>query len=270
MNSPSIIERRVRKFAEGKWSEPEPDLLTVEEPLEIRVGGKSLAVIMRTPGDDVALAAGFLLTEGIVADAREIGAIAYCRNEGETQNVINVALAEGVPYDAERFRRNFYASSSCGICGKASIEAIASQAPPVRGDWRIKTEILVKLPEALRGAQEIFAETGSLHAAGLFDLQGNLTDAAEDVGRHNAVDKVIGRAVLADRLPLDRSILMVSGRISFEIVQKAVMTGVPLVAAVSGASSLAVEVAEDRGMTLAGFVRGNSLKVYCGSKRLED
>lgn len=254
--------RDVHRLKNGAWSD-EPDKITVEEPMEIRIGGQSLAVIMRTPGDDRALAAGFLITEQIVPELKLIEKIEHLED-----NIIDVRLNPGIQIETERLKRNFYASSSCGICGKASIEAITLSAIPITADWRIAPATVLALPDRLRAAQSLFAETGSLHGAGLFDREGNLLDAAEDVGRHNAVDKVIGKAALADRLPLGEHILMVSGRISFEITQKALMAGIALIAAVSGASSLAVELAEDQGMTLAGFVRGDSMTIYSAPWRI--
>jgi len=261
--------RRVSKLGNGRWTLEKEDILTTEEPLEVRVHGKSLAVIMRTPGNDIELAAGFLVTEGIVERFDRVGAIEACEDpdNGEALNVVNVTLIDA-EFDEERFRRNFYASSSCGICGKASIEAIATKSNPVRGDWRVEVKTLLAMPDKLHAAQRVFAQTGSLHAAGIFDLNGDLIDVAEDVGRHNAVDKVIGRAALEDRLPLDRAILVVSGRISFEITQKALMAGIPCIGAVSGASSLAVELAEQFSMTLAGFLRGDSMVVYHDRDRI--
>ncbi|MBI3736972.1 formate dehydrogenase accessory sulfurtransferase FdhD [Candidatus Sumerlaeota bacterium] len=270
MNSghkPHLIVR----YAEDGRRAREEDTLTVEEPLEIRVGGKPLAVLMRTPGEDIALAAGFLLTEGIVRGAEQIGSIAHCDDseDQERRNVVDVVLAAGTAFDLDRFGRNFYASSSCGICGKASIEAIKTIAPPLRGDWRAAAEMVAGMAPKLGSAQKIFARTGSLHAAGLFTREGELKTIAEDVGRHNAVDKVIGSEALEGRLPLDALMLMVSGRISFEITQKALMAGIPLIGAVSGASSLAVELAMENGMTLAGFIRGGGMTVYCGEERIE-
>lgn len=270
MTQRKIQVRDVKRLRDGHWSAAEPDRLTVEEPLEIRIGGESIAVIMRTPGDDEALVAGFMVTEGIVKRAGDIAAIERAKQNGAAaaENIIDVRLAEGVALDPSRFARNFYASSSCGICGKASIEAVTLLAKPVGGKWSVAPEIVLAMPDRMRASQSVFSETGSLHAAGLFDLKRKLIAVAEDVGRHNAVDKVIGKAAREGSLPLDTNILMVSGRISFEITQKALMAGIPLVAGVSGASSLAVDLAEDQGMTIIGFVRGGSMTVYHGEWRI--
>ena len=272
MPNPKINLREVRRLSEGRWRPVETDRLTVEEPLEIRVKGEPLAVIMRTPGDDAALAAGFMVTEALVGRPDEIDRIEIVTEgeNGKKGNVVNVRLAGDAGLAEEVQSRRFYTSSSCGICGKASIEAVTLNARPVSGRWDVPADLVLDLPNRLRAAQSVFDETGSLHAAGLFDLEGNLVDLAEDVGRHNALDKVIGRAVLAGRLPLDRTILMASGRISFEIAQKALMAGIPMIGAVSGASSLAVDLAEDQGMTLAGFIRGGSMTVYHGAWRIKD
>ena len=267
--NPQVHLHEVRKLREGKWIASQSDRLTVEEPLEIRVAGKPLAVIMRTPGDDEALAAGFLVTEAIVSRPEEIDRIEFPANGNSPQrNVIDVTLAEGIELDTDRAARNFYATSSCGICGKATIESIRLRTAPLAARWQVDPEILFGLPRSLGQNQPVFAQTGSLHGAGLFDLEGTPVAFAEDVGRHNAVDKVIGRAALAGNLPLNDSLLMVSGRISFEITQKALMAGIPLLGAISGASSLAVELAEDQGMTLVGFIRGSSMTIYHGGWRI--
>lgn len=271
MAKPTMRVWDVRRYIDGKWGPSEPDRLTVEEPLEIRVAGSPLVVIMRTPGNDEALAAGFLLTEGIVERAEEIFTIEPGRGERpeEKGNVVEVRLAEGVEFDRDRFARAFFANSSCGICGKGSIEEVSRRAGPLGGRWSVEPALITKSMEAMRAGQAEFAKTGSLHGAALFDLEGGLIGLAEDVGRHNAVDKVIGRAALERRLPLDRTFLTVSGRIAFEIAQKALVAGIPLVAAVSGASSLAVELAEEQGMTLVGFTRGGALTVYHGGRRID-
>jgi FdhD protein len=225
---------------------------------------------MRTPGHDFELAAGFLCTEGILRSPADIGAISYCRDAEppNLENVVDVFLAEGVPFDLERLRRNFYASSSCGICGKATIEAIHAHAPPIASDLALSPEILYALPDRLRAAQAAFDRTGGLHGVGLFDLDGNPVVLREDVGRHNAVDKVVGHLLLRDRFPADRHILMVSGRAGFEIVQKALVARIPVVAAVSAPTSLAVALAAESGMTLVGFLRGNRMNVYAGGHRI--
>ena len=240
-----------------------PDTLAVEEPLEIRADGRSLAVTMRTPGHDVDLAIGFLLTEGLVAPDGVHSAI-NCAD-----NVVDVSLTE--PLSEDVAARGFYVSSSCGICGKASIDAVTTvQRWRVADDvFTIDPDVLISLPDQLREAQKTFDRTGGLHAAGLFTRDGKLQCIREDVGRHNAVDKVAGWALTNSRLPLRETILQVSGRASFELVQKALMAGIPAMAAVSAPSSLAVEMATGAGMTLVGFLRGTSFNVYAGAGRLD-
>ena len=250
------------------------DVLAVEEPLEIRVGGKPLAVTMRTPGSDVELAAGFLVSEGVIARGGELRTAIHCGGpgsggEGNTYNVLEVTLAPGVA--APEPNRNFYTTSSCGVCGKASIEAVATVSThPVTSDpTSVSAEALTRMPGLLRQQQAIFHKTGGLHAAALFDAgTGELLVLREDVGRHNAVDKVVGWAVLGDRLPLAGTVLVVSGRASFELAQKAVMAGVAVLAAVSAPSSLAVELAESSGLALVGFLRGESMNVYSRADRV--
>jgi FdhD protein len=250
-----------------------PDTLVVEEPLEIRVGGKPLSVTMRTPGDDVDLAHGFLLTEGVIRSAADVATARYCAGsvDGEnTYNVLDVALADGVPPPAPGVERNFYTTSSCGVCGKASIEAIRTlTAFPVAADpVTVDPSVLGALPETLLTAQRVFARTGGLHAAGLFTPDGELLCLREDVGRHNAVDKVLGWALRAGLVPLTGYVLLVSGRASFELTQKALMAGVPVLAAVSAPSTLAVDLAAEVGMTLVGFLRGSTMNVYAGAERV--
>jgi FdhD protein len=236
------------------------DTLAAEEPLEIRVQGpgqeqRQVAVTMRTPGGDFELAVGFLFTEGLILPA-DVSRVAYCDTlpgEDQQYNVVNVTLHR--PFDMDRVTRNFYATSSCGVCGKAALDDIEVRCAPVADGPTVATEVLLGLPDALRKAQKVFARTGGLHAAGLFDVEGRLVSAREDVGRHNAVDKVIGEQVLAGRTPLGDNVLQVSGRLSFEIVQKAAVAGIPIISAVSAPSSLAVEAGERFGMTLVGFVR---------------
>ena len=251
------------------------DELAVEEPLEIRVGGRSLAVTMRTPGHDFDLAAGFLVSEGVITQAEHFSAVRYCAgatDEGlNTYNVLDVTLARGVPPPDPSLERSFYTTSSCGLCGKASIDAVRTHsAYEVREDGlRIDAGLLAGLPPKLRAGQAVFERTGGLHAAALFDgVTGTMLVIREDVGRHNAVDKVIGWALKEDRLPLRGAVLMVSGRASFELTQKAMMAGIPLLAAVSAASSLAAELAAEVGMTLVGFMRGSSMVIYAGSERV--
>ncbi len=228
------------------------DVVAVEEPLEIRIGGVPVAVTMRTPGHDEELALGFALSEGL----RPSGARAP---DDLAANTVELDAAD---FDPERLRRSFYTSSSCGVCGKGALEAVAVEAPRVASDLHVSAELVALLPERLRAEQAAFAATGGLHATGLFDADGELLALREDVGRHNAMDKVIGRAFLDGRLPLANAILCVSGRLSFELVQKAAVAGCPLLVAVGAPSSLAVELARDRGVTLCGFVRGNRMNVY--------
>lgn len=252
-----------------------PDTLTVEEPLEIRVAGKPLSITMRTPGDDFDLAAGFLVGEGVVRAPGDLRSIRYCAgatrgSPGNTYNILDVVLADGVAPPDASVERNFYTTSSCGLCGKASLDAVrATVTWPVGGDsFATDPATLAGLPGELRAAQRVFDRTGGLHAAGLFDAGGKLLCLREDVGRHNAVDKVVGWATRDGRLPLSGTALMVSGRASFELVQKAAMAGIPLLAAVSAPSSLAVDLAAELGLTLVGFLRGTSMNVYTRPDRL--
>ncbi|MBN9756097.1 Formate dehydrogenase chain D [Pseudonocardia sp. Ae406_Ps2] len=252
-----------------------PDTLVAEEPLELRVGGKALTVTMRTPGHDVELAHGFLLTEGVIGSGLDLAGARYCNSVDEhgrnTYNVLDVDLAEGVAPPDVSVERNFYTTSSCGVCGKASLDAVKlkTRHSPAADPLRIGRELLLELPDRLREHQKVFGSTGGLHAAALFDADGDLLAAREDVGRHNAVDKVLGRMVMDGRVPAAGTVLMVSGRASFELVQKAVMAGVPMLAAVSAPSSLAVELAEESGMTLVGFLRGDTGNVYTGAERID-
>ncbi|WP_256106003.1 formate dehydrogenase accessory sulfurtransferase FdhD [Streptomyces sp. ODS05-4] len=266
--------RRVVRVRDGAVS-ARPDTLAAEEPLEIRLNGRPLAVTMRTPGDDFALATGFLVSEGVVAAADDVRSVVYCAGArddgGNTYNVVDVRLAPGVPVPETGLERNVYTSSSCGLCGKASLDAVRTSTRFALGGGPVGVTpgLLAALPEKLRAAQRVFESTGGLHAAALFSAAGELLDLREDVGRHNAVDKVVGRALREGRLPLDETILLVSGRASFELVQKAVMAGVPFLAAVSAPSSLAVELAAETGLTLVGFLRGRSMNVYAGEHRLD-
>jgi FdhD protein len=249
------------------------DALAAEEPLELRVNGKALAVTMRTPGQDVELAHGFLLSEGVIGDAGDISIARFCEGTGpdgmNTYNVLDIALADGVPPPDTGVERNFYTTSSCGVCGKAALDAVKlkTRYSPALDEVRVTPEALTGFPDALRERQKVFESTGGLHAAGLF-VNGELLVVREDVGRHNAVDKVLGWAVLQHLVPVRGAVLMVSGRASFELVQKAAMAGIPVLAAVSAPSSLAVELAEEQGMTLVGFLRGDSMNVYTGGERV--
>ena len=251
-----------------------PDTVAAEEPLEIRLNGAPLAVTMRTPGADFDLVHGFLQTEGVIAGLEDVAGLRYCEgvdDEGRnTYNVIDVDLADGVEPPDTALDRNFYTSSSCGVCGKASIDAIRTKTRhDVAGDAvRLPLATLLGLPDRLRAAQQVFDKTGGLHAAGLFTADGEMVALREDVGRHNAVDKVIGDGVREGRLPLAGHVLMVSGRASFELTQKAAMAGIPVLAAVSAPSSLAVELAADVGITLVGFLRGDGCNVYTRPERV--
>jgi FdhD protein len=255
---------------EAGGSTAREDRVTVEEPLEIRVGADTLAVTMRTPGHDHDLAAGWLLAEGIVSRPEELVRIEHCRETRSPEEEGNVVIVRtSAPAAAlDRARRLLLTSSSCGICGKGSIESIHGRFPPVGPGAVATPEVLLGLPETLRRAQRTFGETGGLHAAGVFALDGRLLCAREDVGRHNAVDKVLGALFREGRVPLSESILCVSGRASFEIVQKAAAAGVPIVAAVSAPSTLAIELARSSGIALVGFLRENGFNLYCGESRV--
>ncbi|MER7015681.1 formate dehydrogenase accessory sulfurtransferase FdhD [Saccharopolyspora sp. NPDC000359] len=251
-----------------------PDALAAEEPLEIRVDGRPLSVTMRTPGHDVELAHGFLLTEGVIHDREQLSSARYCDSPGpdgrNTYNVLDVVLAPGVQPPDSSVTRNFYTTSSCGVCGKAALDSVrlSTRHSPSADPLTVTAETLVGIPDQLRAAQRVFDATGGLHAAGLFSGDGELLVVREDVGRHNAVDKVLGWALLAQRVPLTGCVLMVSGRASFELVQKAAMAGVPVLAAVSAPSSLAVDLAAEQGITLVGFLRGRSMNVYTRAERI--
>ncbi|MGW0019058.1 formate dehydrogenase accessory sulfurtransferase FdhD [Rhodococcus sp. NPDC003382] len=252
-----------------------PDTLAVEEPLEIRLAGRSLTVTMRTPGHDVELAHGFLLAEGIIGSREDIVAVRYCNGVDEsganTYNVLDVALAAGVDVADGVGTRNFLTSSACGVCGKESLDQVRTRTrfPLATDGPAVTADALASMPDALRRRQKIFDTTGGLHAAGLFTPDGVLLAVREDVGRHNAVDKVLGWALIEDRVPLAESVLIVSGRASFELAQKAVMAGVPMLGAVSAPSSLAVDLAADAGLALVGFLRGGSMNVYTGADRIK-
>ena len=269
------VRRSAVHFSAGVAS-PRVETLAAEEPLEIRVAGRSLAVTMRTPGDDFDLAIGFLITEGFLVRGSDASAIRYCAgatDEGvNTYNVLDVAFAAGVPLPDPSLERSFFTTSSCGLCGKASIDAVRTRSahPVAADDVQVSAETLASMPDTLRAAQKVFDKTGGLHAAGLFTAAGELLCLREDVGRHNAVDKVIGWAARESRLPLAGCVLMVSGRASFELTQKAFMAGIPLLAAVSAPSSLAVELADEVGITLIGFLRGDQMTVYAGAHRVAE
>jgi FdhD protein len=267
----SLDLTQVSEWEDGDLRRKE-DYLAAEEPLEIRVGDDPLTVTMRTPGDDLELTAGFLYTEGLVQHHGQILALDEPEEKPAHENRGNVVVAKLVPEaapDFEKMRRHFFAASSCGICGKASIDSVRARAlAPPNPNFRLDPEILVRLPETLRESQAVFGRTGGLHAAALFEAAGKLLVLREDIGRHNAVDKVIGWALLEDRIPLSEEILMVSGRGGFEIVQKAIVAGLPVVASVSAPSSLAVQLAREMGQTLIGFLRGRRFVVYSGDSRI--
>lgn len=252
-----------------------PETLVVEEPLEIRVDGRAITVTMRTPGSDVELAQGFLLTEGVVTRREDIASVRYCRGTDDTgvnsYNVLDVTLTPGVAAPDVDPTRNFYTTSSCGVCGKASLEAVRLVSKHAPGDdpSSIAAETLSAMPDALRSRQKVFAATGGLHGAALFDTDGMPLVVREDIGRHNAVDKVIGWALEQRRIPLGGTVLLVSGRASFELTQKAVMAGIPMLAAVSAPSSLAVDLAAQSGVTLVAFLRGDSMNVYTRPDRVK-
>jgi FdhD protein len=247
------------------------DSLAGEEPLEIRLGKTPLTVTMRTPGDDLDLAAGLLFTEGIIRRPEDIVSIRHSNGNGKAhgENVVLVDLAAGVQFDPEHSRRNFAATSGCGLCGKTTIESIRARGVrPLNDDFRVRPEVLCRLPDLLRSAQSVFERTGGLHAAAAFNSRGELLAVREDIGRHNAVDKIVGWALLEGRIPLREHVLMVSGRGGFEIIQKAIVAGIPVVASVSAASTLAVELAREMRLTLIGFLRGERFLIYCGEERL--
>jgi FdhD protein len=293
----------------GRARAPDIDRAATEEPLEIRLHGRAFAVIMRTPGADRELAAGFLFAERVLKSADDLGAIEYCTDPGPAnrlrqgyggppklhakaeagphrdagkaghhtrgdtiaENIVNVTLANGSADAVDRLlaeRRQVMTNSSCGLCGRLTIESLRSDVPALDCRWTIDHATLASLPDRLRAAQGVFDETGGLHAAGLFTPDGTLDTCAEDVGRHNAVDKVVGRMLMQERLPLSRHLLFVSGRASFEIVQKALLAGIPIVASVSAPSTLAIDLARESGVTLAGFVRGDSFNIYAHPARI--
>lgn len=265
--------RRISRLTAAGSTE-RTETLAVEEPLEIRVNRKPLAVTMRTPGSDVELAQGFLLTEGVIGGRDDVQLAQFCAGADadgvNSYNVLDVTLAPGVPAPSTDVTRNFYTTSSCGVCGKASLDAVtlASRYRPGDDPVTVPAHTLATLPEKLLSKQNVFASTGGLHAAALFDADGTLLAVREDIGRHNAVDKVIGWAVERNRIPLTGTVLLVSGRASFELVQKAVMAGVPVLAAVSAPSSLAADLAAETGLTLVAFLRGESMNVYSRPDRV--
>ncbi len=274
---PAAVRRTVTPTRAVAWRDGKaierPERLSTEEPMEIRASGPgqepvSVAVTMRTPGHDFELAVGFLVGEGLIHGRDEVSSVRYCDlppEEPQLYNVVSVFLTR--PFEQEGAERRFYATSSCGICGKASLDQVEVHCAAIPAGEPVPASVVVSLPDALRKAQRIFEQTGGLHAAGLFDRAGKVVAVREDVGRHNALDKLIGRALLAGELPLSDSVLMVSGRVSFELVQKAAVAGIPVICAVSAPSSLAVEAAERLGLAVVGFVRGRSFNVYSHPER---
>lgn len=275
---PNQAQQEVIRYRQGVLT-PDNDVVAAEEPLEIRLlwqdgataHRESIAVTMRTPGHDFELAAGFLYGEGILHAADDLADVSYCTDEDEDQkfNIVNVTLRPGLAFDMARLERHFYTTSSCGVCGKAALEAVEVQGCVVLPPGPlVSAGVICHTPHALRSAQEVFESTGGLHAAGLFTPDGRLLSLQEDVGRHNAVDKLIGGCLLADKTPLTDSLLLLSGRASFELVQKALMARVAVVAAVGAPSSLAVDLASAFGLTLVGFVRDSSFNIYCHPERI--
>jgi FdhD protein len=270
----SVIPRMASSTGVHEWNDgtlrATDDYLAGEEPLEIRIGDAAISVTMRTPGHDLELATGFLLTEGLVRPGDEFTARHEADEKQNGANRVRIDLPAGVRLDPELTRRNFYTSSSCGVCGKSSIDSIRAQdIKPLDSQCAIDPEILCQLPDRLRSAQAIFGRTGGLHAAGLFTLQGEPIVVREDIGRHNAVDKIIGWANANNRLPLSDTVAVVSGRGGFEIVQKAIVAGIPILASVSAPSDLAVNLAREFGLTLIGFLRGKRFVIYSGAQRVQ-
>lgn len=270
-----VTARRKANHVTGRGAVTRSETLAVEEPLEIRINGSALTVTMRTPGSDVELAQGFLLTEGVIGHRDDIARVEYCRGTGQdgmnTYNVLDVSLRSGVPMPDLNLTRNFYTTSSCGVCGKGSIDAVrtVTRFSPENDPTIVTASTLTAMPERLRAAQKVFALTGGLHGAALFEADGEMLVVREDVGRHNAVDKVIGWALENDRIPLTATVLLVSGRASFELTQKAVMAGIPVLAAVSAPSSLAVDLASQSELTLVAFLRGESMNIYTRPDRIK-
>jgi FdhD protein len=280
MKKTGVVAALVHKVDHGVSLAAQPDLLAVEEPLEIRLGfgpvgyreQRSLAVTMRTPGHDLELVLGFLFTEGIIRSYNEVESIHHCaqvQHAEAEENVVRVELASGATPDMEKLQRHFYISSSCGVCGKSSIESLHTVCTALPHDGlEIAARVIGQLPDRLLQHQAVFSHTGGLHAVALFDRDGEIKLVREDVGRHNAFDKVVGASLLQESLPLSRAIVLVSGRASFELVQKAVVAGIPVLAAVGAPSSLAVDLARHYGLTLLGFVRDGRFNIYCGGQRL--
>lgn len=267
---PGTVPTELFSYSQNGMSIRRQDLLAAEEPLELRVRGRGIAVTMRTPGQDEELAAGFLLSEGIVRSRSDILAMRPCLQSDDPENILNVFLPPKVKVDFKQLTRHVFASSSCGLCGKASIEAVRQHFAPIESRMSVSLRVLKNLTQIMRAAQSTFEATGGLHAAAVFDAGGKLVGLREDIGRHNAVDKVIGYSLLEGKLPLDSHLLLVSGRTSFEIMQKALAARIPIVCSISAPSSLAVEFARDSGQTLVGFLRGRSLNIYAGAQRISE
>jgi FdhD protein len=267
-NQATAERTTIVRYRSGEARPEHVDEVAVEEPLEIRVEGQSIAIVMRTPGNDRELAAGFALTEGIVRDGSEIFEITSCLTTNEQLgNAVEISLRDPAKFEAAKFSRHLFSSSSCGICGKATIEAAMQQFPALEITPSFEPKILLQLPKKLAAAQETFQRTGGLHACALFDLAGELLLLREDVGRHNALDKLIGHQLLAKRLPLGNYILVLSGRVSFEMTQKALAAGIGIIAAISAPTSLAVEFARANNQVLVGFLRGETMNIYAGEMR---
>lgn len=267
MTSEASRSDLVLRYTVGQSATERSDRIVAEEPLEIRIEGHSVAVVMRTPGHDRELAAGFIATENLIRGRDDIFDITQCGSSAADQ-VVNVTLRNPGAFNPAKLTRNVFSSSSCGVCSKATIDAVRQQFPPVECDCRIGAGTILSLPERLRANQQTFEQTGGLHACGLFDLGGELLALREDVGRHNALDKLIGHALLQDLLPLRDRVLFLSGRVSFEMMQKALAAGIPIVAAISAPTTLAVDFARESNQTLIGFVRGETMNIYAGAERL--
>lgn len=267
-NRLGTVRADILRYRAGARLESCNDLVAVEEPLEIRLRGRSLAVTMRTPGNDPELAAGFLLSEGIIHQREDILEMAPCLQSESPDNTLNVFVAPAVAVDFERLTRHVFASSSCGLCGKATIDAVRQSFPPIASGIPVSAALLLELPKQMQAAQPAFALTGGLHAAAVFEPDGRLVVLREDIGRHNAVDKALGHCLLAGKVPLENCLLVVSGRASFEILQKGLAARVPIIGAVSAPSSLAVEFARESGQTLIGFLRGETMNIYAGAQRI--
>jgi len=280
MTKPSVKQVNIKRVELNTLNDS-PDVLAVEEPLEIRlaymvsgeVTEKNISVTMRTPGNDFELAMGFLFTEGIITSEKEVTNIRYCESvdkEEEKGNVVKVTLHEDLEFDLESLERHFYTSSSCGVCGKSSIESVSQNCKILPKDnLQVRADIITGLPSQLEIDQTVFKHTGGIHATGLFDLKGKLEFMREDVGRHNAMDKIAGASLMNHEVPLSNKIMLVSGRTSFELVQKAVMLGVPILCAVGAPSSLAYDLAKENNLTLIGFLKKEKFNVYCGAERIK-